>query len=117
RLVGRGEDRERARALDRRDEARRLDGGDQRRVVLRVDGVVDDVLARVHRRAADHDLRKRRDGGGGEDRGERDGGELDDLHGCPSWWWGDGACFQGASTSGSSFYAPCGVMDSRPADA
>ena len=56
------------------DQAGGLDRGDQRRVVLRVDGVVDDVLVGVHRRAADHDLRHCRDGDGGEDRGEGDGG-------------------------------------------
>ena len=68
--VGRREHRERPRALQRLHQVGGLDGGDQRRVVLRVDGVVDDVLARVHRRAADHDLRQRRDGDGRDERRE-----------------------------------------------
>ena len=54
RLVGRREDRERTLALERVDEAGRLHRGDERRVVLRVDRVVDDVLRGIHRRAADH---------------------------------------------------------------
>ena len=52
-LVGRREDGERTGALQGIDKAGGLDGGDQRRVVLRVDGVLDDVFGGIHRRAAD----------------------------------------------------------------
>jgi hypothetical protein len=40
--------------LQRLDQARGLHRGDQRRVILRVDGVLDDVLVGRHRRAAHH---------------------------------------------------------------
>src|SRR5262249_57455048 len=55
RRVGRREDRERTRALQRVDQAGRLHGCNQRGVVLRVHRVLDDVLRRIHRRAADLD--------------------------------------------------------------
>jgi hypothetical protein len=80
--VGRREHRERARALQRRDQVGRLDRGDERRVVLRIDGVVDDVLVRVHRRAADHDLRQRGNRDGPDDCRDGDGDEAVEFHGC-----------------------------------
>lgn len=46
--------REWASGLERVDEAGGFHRGDERGVVLGIDGVVDDVLGRVHRRAADH---------------------------------------------------------------
>ena len=54
RLVGRSENREGSRALQSVDETRRLHCRDERRVVLRVHGILNDVLARIHGRAADH---------------------------------------------------------------
>ncbi len=48
------EDREWASGFERVHEAGGFDGSDERRVILGIDGVVDDVLGRVHRSAADH---------------------------------------------------------------
>jgi hypothetical protein len=87
--VGRREHRERAGALERVDQAGGLDRGDQRRVILRVDGVVDDVLVRIHRRATDHrraavrhrgvahHRRARRQRGARGDKHERQGREFE----------------------------------------
>ena len=52
--VDRCENREGASALQGLDQPGGLDGGDQGRVILGVDGVLDDVLVGVHRRASDH---------------------------------------------------------------
>ena len=68
--VDRREDGERTGALQRLDQAGGLDGGDQRGVVLRVHGVLDDVLVGIHRRAADHRIVGI---GDGRERGKRDG--------------------------------------------
>jgi hypothetical protein len=54
RRVGRREYRERTGTLERVDQTRRLDGGNERRVILRIHGIVDDVLRRIHRRTAHH---------------------------------------------------------------
>ncbi len=62
-FVGRGEHGERARARQRLDEAGSLDGGDERGVVGRVDGVLDDVLVLEHRGAADIRVRGISDAG------------------------------------------------------
>ena len=56
RLFGR-EDGERARPLERVDEAGRLDRGNERGVVGGIDRVLDDVPGVVHRRAPDHRVR------------------------------------------------------------
>ncbi|MNL16216.1 hypothetical protein D3C87_1372480 [compost metagenome] len=52
-LIGRSEDRERSLALKGFYETGSLDGGDQRGVILRVDGILDDVLVFVHCSTAD----------------------------------------------------------------
>ena len=82
--IGRREHGEGAGSLQRLDQARGLDRGDQRGVVLRVHRVLDDVLRGIHRSAADRDglllhlreSRRRRDGGEGERR-RGDGGRQD----------------------------------------
>ena len=78
-LVGRREDGERAGALQRLDQAGGLDGRDQRGVILRVDGVLDDVLVGIHGGAADHRVFGIGSGGecGNSDgAGEQKGGEF-----------------------------------------
>ena len=54
---------ERAGALQRFNEPRGLDRGDQRRVIRGIDGVGDDVLCGKHRRAANHGVVLGDDGG------------------------------------------------------
>ena len=66
-FVGRRKDRERPLARQRVDEPTGLDRGDERRVVLRVDRVLDDVPGRIHGRPADHRIG---DGGGRERQGQ-----------------------------------------------
>ena len=54
-FIGRREDSERPCPLKRLHQTGGLDGGNQRRMVFGVDGVLNDVLGRIHRSAADRD--------------------------------------------------------------
>jgi hypothetical protein len=71
---------ERAGAGQRLDEAGGLHCRDQRGMVLRIDGFLDDVLGRIHRGAADFDRhlggkrRDRRSMAGGSEKGDDGGG-------------------------------------------
>ena len=68
--IDRSEDRERTGAGQGLDQAGSLDGSDQRRVILGVDGILDNVLVFRHGGAADHGVF----GVGGDGTGcERDG--------------------------------------------
>ena len=74
--IGRREHGERTLARQRVDQAGGLDRGDQRRVILRIDGILDDVLGRIHRGAADHRVLGERAAGQGQrhrtQRGKRE---------------------------------------------
>ena len=90
--VGRREDGERARALQRVDQAGGLDRGDQGGVVLRVDGVVDDVLVRQYIGAPPTvTWAMARDGRGGEDEGEGERGKFDAISWRSPWRWVESA--------------------------
>ena len=75
RRVRRGEDRERARALQRVHEAGCLDGGHERRVIFGVHGVLNDVFGREHVFAANDNSAVSEGHGGGQ--GQHEGCELD----------------------------------------
>src|SRR5262245_927836 len=75
--VGRREHRERALAFEGLDQAGGLHRGDQGGVILRVDGVLDDVLGGEHRSTADHHgllLRGNRRSNGRSEGERREGG-------------------------------------------
>src|SRR5712664_3295674 len=91
RFVGRGEYREGATALQSFDEPCRLDSGDKRCVIFRIDGIVHDVLVGEHRRAANHGIIRERNGGHKAKTGccsKRDKSifhwELPELSRCPA---------------------------------
>jgi len=69
----------RAGTLQRVQEAGRLDDRDQRGVIGRVDGVVDDVLVGKHLRAADDRILRRGGDGTGRQNGRRDGLRTEGL--------------------------------------
>src|SRR5712664_46791 len=91
RFVRRGEYREGATALQSFDEPCRLDSGDKRCVIFRIDGIVHDVLVGEHRRAANHGIIRERNGGQKAKTGccsKRDKSifhwELPELSRCPA---------------------------------
>ncbi len=79
RRIGWREHREGTSALQRIDEAGRLDGGDQRLVDRRVYGVLNDVLRGRHRRAADGGIGERIGRRGSEARQSEAGGNAECL--------------------------------------
>ena len=82
-LIGRRENGERPLPFQRLDEAGGLDRRDKRRVVLGVDGVLDDVFRGVHGRAADHrvlGIGHTAQGGKGDGAGENGGEDIASRH-------------------------------------
>src|SRR5882724_3155637 len=91
RFVRRGEYREGATALQSFDEPCRLDSGDKRCVIFRIDGIIHDVLVGEHRRAANHWIIRERNSGREAKTGccsKRDKSifhwELPELSRCPA---------------------------------